>query len=63
VPARPTRQRTPGCFDLCLARDIQGVISPAAANGYFLILSPLSPGRHTLHFGGELAGFRQAIQL
>jgi hypothetical protein len=34
---------------------------PAAADGYWLMLRPLAPGRHTLHFGGELASLSQDI--
>jgi hypothetical protein len=30
-----------------------GIWGPAAADGYYLLLLPLRPGWHTLHFGGE----------
>lgn len=31
-----------------------GVVYPTVADGYFLMLKPLSPGMHTLHFHGGL---------
>jgi hypothetical protein len=33
--------------------DISGRVSPVAADGYYLMLRPLSPGRHVIEFGGE----------
>jgi hypothetical protein len=32
--------------------NISGHVTPAAADGYFAMLKPLSPGRHTISFGG-----------
>jgi hypothetical protein len=32
--------------------NVSGVVSPAVADGYYLMLKPLSPGRHVLNFGG-----------
>jgi hypothetical protein len=32
-----------------------GTYGPAAADGYWLMLPPLAPGSHTLHFGGAFA--------
>ncbi|MBI5301133.1 MAG: hypothetical protein HY868_03275 [Chloroflexi bacterium] len=37
----------------------QGTISPAVSDGYFLMLTPLSAGKHTIHFHGS-AVFTQA---
>jgi hypothetical protein len=33
----------------------------SASNGYWLMLKPLSPGKHTLHFGGVLPSLRQDL--
>jgi hypothetical protein len=35
--------------------------SPAVADGVYLMLAPLSPGRHIISFGGAADGFTQAI--
>jgi hypothetical protein len=55
------RQVSPGCFDLAVNTSLGISVSPAAANGYFLMLPPLMPGLHSLHFGGELSTLKQAI--
>jgi hypothetical protein len=55
------RQATLGCFDLAAKSDVKIRIFPSAANGYYLMLSPLKPGHHSLRFGGELPTNRQAI--
>jgi hypothetical protein len=34
-----------------------GTSSPAVSDGYFLMLDPLPPGPHTLHFAGGVPGF------
>ena len=34
---------------------------PSASDGYWLMLRPLAPGRHTLHFGGHVASLNQDI--
>ena len=34
--------------------DISGIVDPVVADGYYLMLSPLTPGQHTLNFGGTL---------
>jgi hypothetical protein len=36
-------------------------VFPSAANGYYVILQPLSPGRHVLNFGGRLPEMSQAV--
>jgi hypothetical protein len=53
------RQPTKGCFDL--AAQAGGGMTPAAANGYYIMLRPLSRGTHTLNFGGILPGMSQAV--
>ena len=53
------RQATPQCFDL--AAQSGGGLSPAAGNGYYVMLRPLSRGTHTLNFGGILPGMSQAV--
>ena len=35
--------------------DISGPQTPAAADGFYLMLKPLSPGRHTIDFSGAMA--------
>jgi hypothetical protein len=52
VPAR--------CFNL-YGRDASEDYVPAAANGYYVMLRPLKPGKHTLNFGGALPDMRQAV--
>jgi hypothetical protein len=37
--------------------DVRIFIDPMVADGYWLLLSPLSPGHHVLKFGGESTGF------
>lgn len=56
------RQATPACFNLAERADVRTVVYPSAANGYYLMLSPLAPGRHTLRFGGHVGALRQAIR-
>jgi hypothetical protein len=34
------------------AINVSGVQKPAVADGFYLLLTPLTPGRHDLHFGG-----------
>jgi hypothetical protein len=41
------------CFDNC----INGASQPAVADGYWIILKPLSKGSHSLHFTGGFPGF------
>jgi hypothetical protein len=55
------RVTTQGCFDAgALTRPHQAMF-PAAGNGWYVMLKPLAPGRHTIDFGGRLAGNTQAI--
>ena len=53
------RQASRECFDL--AELDGGGLAPAAANGYYIMLRPLSPGTHTLNFGGILPEMTQAV--
>jgi hypothetical protein len=53
------RQATGDCFDLDARGD--GGIAPSAANGYYIMLKPLSRGTHTLNFGGILPDMTQAV--
>jgi hypothetical protein len=55
------RQATAACFDM--AAGIRGgdPVFPAAANGYYVMLRPLPPGKHTLNFGGILSAMSQAV--
>lgn len=53
------RQATRQCFDL--AELAGGGLSPSAANGYYVMLRPLSRGTHTLNFGGRMSDLSQAI--
>jgi hypothetical protein len=41
------------CFDGC----INGEPQPAVADGYWIMLKPLDPGTHTLHFTGGMPEF------
>jgi len=34
-----------------------GTYAPAVADGWYVMLAPLSPGRHTLRFGGATPSF------
>jgi hypothetical protein len=36
-------------------------IFPSAANGYYVMLRPLSPGKHVINFGGVLPSLSQAV--
>ena len=55
------RQKSPGCFDLAAVAAGNFQIYPSASDGYYLMLKPLKPGKHTLHFGGQLPNAKQAI--
>ena len=38
-----------------------GLTSPSVSDGYYLMLEPLLPGSHTLHFTGGVPGFELDI--
>jgi hypothetical protein len=44
----------PNLIDQLYGCHFQGEVSPAAADGVFVMVAPLSTGQHTIHFGGEL---------
>ena len=55
------RQATVKCFDMGAMTNEEYRIFPSAANGYYIMLRPLSHGKHVLNFGGMLPEFAQAI--
>ena len=55
------RQPTRGCFDLGALAEPKVRVFPSAANGYYVMLRPLPPGRHELNFGGALPSMLQAV--
>lgn len=34
---------------------------PSAANGYYVMVNPLPPGKHEINFGGILPDMAQAV--
>jgi hypothetical protein len=65
--AAPVSQCSAPSFDITLPGDNlfgipAGPYGPAVADGAYLLLAPLTPGRHTITFGGTLSnGFSQDI--
>ena len=55
------RQATRECFDMGARSEPAVRIFPSAANGYYVMLRPLSPGRHVINFGGVLPSLSQAV--
>jgi hypothetical protein len=55
------RQVTKECFDMGALAQPKVQMFPSAANGYYVMLRPLAPGKHTLNFGGMLPGMSQAV--
>lgn len=55
------RQATTECFDMGALAEPKYRVFPAAANGYYVMLPPLSPGKHVLNFGGMLPSISQAV--
>lgn len=55
------RQVPQDCFDLGVRTPNKVRIFPAAANGYYVMLKPLPPGKHTIQFGGALPSMLQAV--
>jgi hypothetical protein len=55
------RQATAGCFDMGALAQPRTRVYPSAANGYYVMLRPLSPGKHELNFGGALPSMLQAV--
>lgn len=58
---RAQRQATRRCFDMGARTHPRVRVFPSAANGYYVMLRPLPPGRHTLNFGGVLPSMIQAV--
>ncbi len=42
-------------------RDGAPPADPSAANGYYVMLNPLPPGKHEINFGGILPDMAQAV--
>jgi hypothetical protein len=55
------RQATTRCFDVGARTGGKARVFPSAANGYYVMLRPLSPGRHEINFGGALPSMLQAV--
>ena len=55
------RQATVDCFDMGALAEPTYRVYPSAANGYYVMLRPLSPGKHVLNFGGMLPDMSQAV--
>jgi hypothetical protein len=55
------RQVPTECFDIGARAEPRYRVFPSAANGYYIMLRPLSPGRHVLNFGGMLRAMSQAV--
>jgi hypothetical protein len=61
APLKLYRQATAECFDMNANTPASARIFPSAANGYYVMLKPLAPGKHTLNFGGILSDMSQAV--
>jgi hypothetical protein len=61
APLEFYRQATAECFDMSANTPASARIFPSAANGYYVMLKPLAPGKHTLNFGGILSEMSQAV--
>ena len=55
------RQATTQCFDMGARTEEKVKVFPSAANGYYVMLRPLSPGKHEINFGGALPSMLQAV--
>jgi hypothetical protein len=55
------RQATVDCFNVMGRRDGAPPADPSAANGYYVMLNPLPPGKHEINFGGILPDMAQAV--
>ena len=55
------RQATKDCFDIGVLAQPKVRVFPSAANGYYVMLRPLKPGKHVLNFGGALPSMLQAV--
>jgi hypothetical protein len=55
------RQATTTCFDMGALTEKKYRVFPSAANGYYVMLRPLTRGKHTINFGGILPSMQQAV--
>lgn len=55
------RQISPGCFDAGALTGGRVRLNPTAADGYYIMLKPLSTGKHTINFGGRGNDMSQAV--
>jgi hypothetical protein len=55
------RLPTSECFDLGARSAVAASAHPTAADGYYVMLKPLPPGRHEINFGGILPTLLQAV--
>lgn len=67
VPNVASHREVTGVFSYVLPNDnvdqfffndlsLKGRVSPVVADGYYVLLKPLSPGQHTITFGGTTPG-------
>jgi len=62
LPSLTDHRVTSGqCFNLSARAVGSPPIQPSASDGYWLLLPPLTKGRHTLRFGGSLPSLRQEL--
>ena len=59
LPDMEKRRLETGCFNVAALGAGPKVM--AASNGYWAMLAPLEPGKHTLHFGGVLPSLQQDV--
>jgi hypothetical protein len=55
------RQATRGCFDMGALARPRIRVYPSAASGYYVMIKPLPPGQHILHFGGASPDMAQGV--
>ena len=55
------RFATTMCFNLAAQADPPDQVFPTAANGYYVMLKPLRPGKYEINFGGVLPSMAQAV--
>lgn len=51
------------CFNIAERSTPKQFVFPSAANGYYVMLKPLTPGTHVINFGGALPNMLQAVTL
>lgn len=49
------------CFNIAELSTPKQFVFPSAANGYYVMLKPLTPGTHVINFGGALPRMLQAV--